>query len=71
MQSVEPDHRVQAAVLKWDVWLPARTAEVRREAVWAATWVMKINLSSDILRGLVVVLDYAAKRLGQICETID
>jgi hypothetical protein len=64
------EFRAQASVLRWDDWLPKQADDLKREAVWCATWFMKINMRAKLVKEVVGRLDYAAGRLLIIHERL-
>jgi hypothetical protein len=71
-EAAEQDDEIrrQAGVVSWPFWLVGKEAELRAAAIWCATWVMKINLRSDIVKQFATRLDYAAGRLCVVRERL-
>lgn len=65
---VTDEQRAAAATLDWGAWLAATAAACEQEARWLATWVIRVNLQSTIVRKLARQLHDAAVRLRGIGE---
>jgi hypothetical protein len=63
-------HRQAAAVVRWSDWLPQLSERLRQEAVWCATWIMKINLKPVVLKSILFRLDEASTRLVRIADEL-
>ena len=63
---------VQAAVIKWDEWLPTAEAQLRRLMVLCATWLARNVLSADV-RATLWRLSSAADQmnLDHLARTIE